>query len=112
MSGMRSNIGRERQLGRRDTLDALSTSYQLVRYDGRGFGLSDREPADVSLSGLIADLEAVLDELHLEKVALYAPNHAGPVAISFAAFRPERLSHLILMNSYAKSSDYFDTALM
>jgi pimeloyl-ACP methyl ester carboxylesterase/DNA-binding CsgD family transcriptional regulator len=112
MSGMRSNIGRERQLGRRDVLDSLSTSYQLVRYDGRGFGLSDRDPADVSLASLTLDLEAVLDALRLEKVALYAPNHAGPVAMSFAAEHPERLSHLILMNSYAKASDYFDTPLM
>ena len=37
----------------------------LVRYDHRGFGLSDRDVTDFSVDRLVSDLEAVVDKLEL-----------------------------------------------
>jgi class 3 adenylate cyclase len=51
------------------------------------------------------DLEAVVERLGLERFAMLAPFTAGPVAISYAARRPERVSHLLLWSSYARGSD-------
>ncbi len=42
-------------------LQRLGARFRLVRYDGRGNGLSDREVADISLAGFEHDLEAVVD---------------------------------------------------
>ena len=42
-------------------LTELSTRFRLLRYDQRGCGLSDADPADISLEHWIADLEAVVD---------------------------------------------------
>src|SRR3972149_8232382 len=77
----------------------------LVRYDGRGRGLSDRDVTDYSLDALVLDLEAVLDRLALERFALYGATSSGPVAIAYAAGHPERVTHLILSHSFARTRD-------
>lgn len=48
----------------------------------RGTGLSDREIADHSLQAQILDLEAVIEEIGLQKFAVFAAARAGPVAIA------------------------------
>ena len=78
----------------------------IVRYDGRGSGLSDRSVSDHSLDAHMLDLEAVVERLALERFALLANFVGGQVAIGYAARFPERLSHLILLNNYARRSDY------
>ncbi len=85
---------------------ALSGKRRLVRYDGRGSGLSDRDVKDYSLDALVLDLEAVADRLGLERFALFGVLHTGPVAIAYAARHPERISHLILWCTYARAADY------
>jgi class 3 adenylate cyclase len=86
--------------------ERLAEKRQLIRYDHRGTGLSDRAVTDFSLDTHILDLEAVVDRLGLERFALLALLHAGPVAIAYAARRPERVSHLLLWCTYASGSDY------
>jgi len=71
----------------------------------RGHGLSDRDVADFSLDAHVTDLEAVVDRLGLERFALLAVFHSGPVAIAYAARCPERVSHLLLWFAYTRSSD-------
>src|SRR3989337_1517495 len=86
--------------------DRLAQRRKLVRYDRRGFGLSDREVFDFSLDAFVLDLEAVVDRLGLEKFALFGLMHEGPAAIAFAARHPERVSHLILWCTYAQASEW------
>ncbi len=43
--------------------ERLSAKRMLVRYDGRGTGLSDRDAVDFSLDAQLLDLEAVTDRL-------------------------------------------------
>ena len=86
--------------------ERLAEKRTLVRYDGRGHGLSDRDVNDYSLDAQILDLEAVADRLGLERFALFAPLHSGPVAIAYAARHPECISHLILWCTYARGSDF------
>jgi len=86
--------------------EGLARARQLVRYDGRGTGLSDRELSGYSAEGHILDLEAVVDRLAVEKFALLAFLHAGPIAVDYAARHPDRVSHLLLWCTYARGSDY------
>ena len=49
------------------TLTRLAANYRLVRYDGRGLGLSDWDVADLSFEAYVRDLETVVDTLGLER---------------------------------------------
>ena len=79
---------------------------RLIRFDGRGAGLSQREGADLSLDARLLDLEAVVGQLGLETFALCGNRSNGPVAIAYAVRHPERLSHLILGGTFA-GVDYY-----
>lgn len=73
----------------------LARRHRLVRYDGRGMGLSD--PADdLSLDTRIRDLEGVVDSLGLERFAILGISAGVYQAVQFAAKHPERVSHLVL----------------
>ena len=83
--------------------ERLAGRRKLVRYDGRGGGLSDRNVADVSPEARLLDLEAVVEHLGLERFALFGALMAGPLAVAYAARHPERLSHLLLWCTYART---------
>jgi pimeloyl-ACP methyl ester carboxylesterase len=85
----------------RHWLHELGARHRLVRYDERGCGLSDRDVQDFSLDAWVRDLEAVLDDLQLERVPLLGISQGAAVAIAYAVAHPERVSHLVLYGSYA-----------
>jgi pimeloyl-ACP methyl ester carboxylesterase/DNA-binding CsgD family transcriptional regulator len=90
----------------------LAERHQLIVYDPRGVGFSDpatNEPA-FELESQLADLHAVVERLGVERVALLAAQHAGPLAIAFAARHPECVSDLVLWCSYANAAEYFGEA--
>jgi class 3 adenylate cyclase len=76
--------------------ERLTARTRLVRYDGRGTGLSDRDAEDGSLEAAVRDLEGVADGLGIERFALFGCYGAAPAAIAYAARHPERVSHLLL----------------
>jgi class 3 adenylate cyclase len=81
--------------------DAIMRSSALVRYDHRGFGLSDREVTEFPLAALVADIEAVAEKLGLGRFILMAMGgFTGPVAISYAASHPEQVAKLVLHRSF------------
>jgi pimeloyl-ACP methyl ester carboxylesterase/DNA-binding CsgD family transcriptional regulator len=85
----------------RHWVEKLGEISTMVRYDERGFGLSDWEVDDFSFEARIADLEAVVDDAGLERFALLGMAQGGQVAIAYAARHPERISRLILHSCYA-----------
>ena len=85
--------------------ERLAEKRMLVRYDGRGSGLSDREVSDYSLDALVLDLEAVVERLGLERFSLLSAPTSGPVAVAYAVRNPERVSRLILWCTYAKAAE-------
>jgi class 3 adenylate cyclase len=85
--------------------ERLAEKRKLVRYDGRGTGLSERDVSDYSLDARVLDLEAIVDRLDLERFALSGTHDWGPVAIAYAVRCPQRVSHLVLWCTYAKTSD-------
>jgi pimeloyl-ACP methyl ester carboxylesterase len=66
-------------------IDRMSHQRLVVRYDGRGTDLSDRDVVDFSLDAQVRDLEAVADTLPQPAFDLWAAVHNGPVAIAYAA---------------------------
>ena len=90
----------------RGLYERLAEQRMLVRYDGRGTGLSDRDAIEFSLDSQVLDLEAVVDRLDLVRFALFGPVYSGPVAIAYAERHPERASHVLLWCSAARGTDF------
>src|SRR5438477_5105123 len=99
------------QLDWRDSAfyERLTKLATVVAYDSRGTGLSDRGARDLSLEARVSDLEAVVDRLGLERFALHGVNFSSPAAITYAVRHPERLSHLILDDAFARTADVFES---
>jgi class 3 adenylate cyclase len=74
----------------------------LVRYDHRGFGLSDRDVSDFSIEALLRDLRAVVDKLGLRTFQLVAYGLSSPLAIAFAAEQASRVARLVLWPGFAR----------
>lgn len=83
-------------------LAALSRGHRLLRYDGRGCGLSDAAPASLSLEAWVADLEAVVDAAGLQRFALLGCSQGAAVSVAYAVRHPERVSGLVLLGGYAR----------
>ncbi len=82
--------------GARERMGLLSQRRTLIRYDPRGFGLSDRGVSDFSVERLVLDLEAVADHLRLGTFQLLGGSLPVPIAIAYAARNPGRVSHLVI----------------
>jgi DNA-binding winged helix-turn-helix (wHTH) protein/alpha-beta hydrolase superfamily lysophospholipase len=80
----------------------LAAERQLVRYDERGTGLSDREVPEFSFESFVSDLETVVDECGLSRFALLGISQGAPVAIAYAVRHPNRVSRLVLCGGFAK----------
>jgi class 3 adenylate cyclase len=92
-----SHIQLEWQMpGWRRWYERLAEKRMLVRYDGRGTGLSERSVGDYSLDAHMLDLEAVVDRLGVQRFALSGSSAAWPIAVACATRRPEAVSHLVL----------------
>lgn len=86
----------------RPWLEALSRQHTYIRYDQRGCGLSDSDVREYSLDAWVADLEAVVDGLGLQRFPLIGMSQGGAVAVAYAARHPERVSQLVLIGAYAR----------
>lgn len=82
----------------------LSKGHTLIRFDARGNGLSDRVVKDLSLDYWAQDLAAVADDVGLERFPILGFCQGGATALTFAARKPERVSRLVLYNSYVNGA--------
>ena len=80
----------------------LAKDYQLIRYDQRGTGLSDRTVPQLSLDAFVNDLEAVVAASGLSRFPLLGISQGCRVAIAYAVKHPEQVSHLILYGGSAR----------
>ncbi|MBM7515641.1 alpha/beta fold hydrolase [Nocardioides nitrophenolicus] len=85
----------------RHFLDDLGELATVVRYDERGFGLSEWEVRDFSLERRLADLETLVEAAGLERFAVLGMSGGAPVAIAYAHAHPERVSRLVLYGAMA-----------
>ena len=75
----------------------------LILFDKRGTGLSDRDVGNATLEDRIEDVRTVMEATGSEKAALLGYSEGGPMSILFAATHPDRITALILAESFAKS---------
>ena len=87
-------------------LDRLGTFARVISFDQRGSGVSD----PVSLSELTSldlwmdDIDVVMDEVGSESAVLFGVGGGGTMSMLFAATHPQRVSGLVLVNTFARLS--------
>lgn len=86
----------------RHWLTGLAARFRLLRYDERGCGLSDWDVSDFDVETWVGDLECVVDAAGLDRFPLLGISQGGAVAIAYAARHPERVTHLVLLGSFAR----------
>ena len=82
---------------------------RMIAFDKRGGGLSDRSFGTGTLEGRMDDVRAVMDAVGLRRAAVMGAIDGAPMAITFAATYPERVTALVLWTAYARlaqSPDY------
>ncbi|MCH8346091.1 MAG: adenylate/guanylate cyclase domain-containing protein [Chloroflexi bacterium] len=86
-------------------LESLGRGRLLVGFDRRGLAASQREVADLSLEAQVADVEALVDRLQLERFDLWGGLDGAQVAVAYAAQHPERVSRLVLWGAYPRGDE-------
>jgi DNA-binding SARP family transcriptional activator/pimeloyl-ACP methyl ester carboxylesterase len=86
--------------------DRLQSGARVIAVQRRGVGLSDRD-AHVRLvtpQECVADVDAALADVGAGDVTLVGWGHGGQLAVAYAAARPDRVTRLVTVNSYARLS--------
>ena len=73
--------------------------YRCISVDQRGFGRS-LDPSGEGVTRFTDDLEALLDELGIERAALVAQSMGGRSALGFAVRSPERVRALVMADTW------------
>jgi len=94
----------------RPFLHRLAEHRRLIRYDGRGTGLSDRGAKDISFAAFERDLATVVESLTLPRYALFGMSQGASVAIAHAVRHPDRVSKLILSGAYVQGRNRRNSA--
>ncbi|MBV8911507.1 MAG: alpha/beta fold hydrolase [Acetobacteraceae bacterium] len=90
--------------GFKPALSPLAETMQLVYFDHRGQGRSDRgDPALYTLDQNVEDMEALRRYLGLGKVVSIGTSYGGMVGMAHAARYPDAVSHLVVVVSAAHS---------
>ena len=87
-------------------LERMGSFARAISFDQRGSGISDpvsmREVTSLDL--WMDDISAVMDEVGSESAVLYGIGGGGTMSLLFAATYPQRVSGLVLVNSFARLS--------
>ena len=92
-------------------LDRLGSFSQVVCFDKRGSGVSDPVPLGrlPTIEEWMDDGRVALDAAGIGQTAVIGDTEGGPIAALFAATYPERVTSLVLVNTFARwkrAADY------
>ena len=74
---------------------------EVILYDLRGHGLSERPRTGYQVGDSVADLAALLDALAIDgPVHLVGNSYGGIVALGFAVAHPERVASMVLIEAH------------
>jgi len=82
----------------------LAERYTVVRYDGRGIGLSEPYMGEFTEETRLLDLDAVLGAVGAEKAALLGISEGGWTAAMYTIEHPQCVTHLILYGAYRRGA--------
>ncbi len=78
----------------------------VVLYDLRGHGRSERPHVGYTVLDMVDDLRALLDQLHVDSAHLIGNSFGGLVALAFAVAHPNRTDGLVLVDGHTGAHDW------
>jgi pimeloyl-ACP methyl ester carboxylesterase len=84
--------------------EQLAERFTVVRYDGRGTGLSDKYAGEFTEDTRQIDLDAVLKAVAAEKAILLGISEGGWTGATYALQHPEQITHLVLYGAYCRGA--------
>jgi serine/threonine protein kinase/alpha-beta hydrolase superfamily lysophospholipase len=84
--------------------EALAEHFTVVRFDGRGMGLSDPYTGDFTEETRQLDLAAVLGAVGPGRAALLGTSEGGWTAAQHVLDHPGRITHLVLYGAYCRGA--------
>ena len=87
-----------------DFLKRLAEIYQVIIFDRRGLGLSERLGVRPSIDSAVSDIRTILDHAGIARASILGASEGGPIALRLAAEAPERVASLILYGTLARGS--------
>ena len=101
-------VGQLEVLGEEPTIQAFVEKMcgfaRLISFDRRGAGLSDPMVGAPTLEEQIDDVLAVMEAAGTERAALLGSLEGGPLAMTFAATHPDKVSALVLYATFARAA--------
>lgn len=85
--------------------DVLAQNYHVIRYDARNYGKSFADNGEYSNED---DLNALLDELKVDKAVIMGLSMGGGIAIDFTLKYPERVLALISVGAGINGAEFRD----
>ena len=89
----------------REFIEGLGRGRQLIQYDMRGTGLSQRDVSDFSLDALVRDVRGIVRALRIRRCVLYGAGLSGPRAVAYAVRYPRDVSHLVLYSTFVRPAE-------
>jgi len=97
-----ASLGKRAVFFRRLADDLAASGSASLRFDLRGHGESDGRQEDLTLAGILADIEAALSAVRQEtgaaRVSLLGASFSGGICAYYAAEHPGALASLVLFN--------------
>src|SRR5262249_59825585 len=90
--------------GLRHALERLTQRHNVVVFDRRGVGLSERLTQAGTVEAAATDVRSILDAAGIERAWLFGSSEGGPAAVTLAVSSPSRVSGVVLFGSMAKGS--------
>lgn len=88
----------------RRAFEYLGEHLDVVLYDQRGCGMSDRSPGAMTVQDRLLDVYAILASEGLHKVNVIGQGDGAIVAAAFAAAEPDRVNRLVISNGRVDAS--------
>ncbi|MCW8103515.1 alpha/beta fold hydrolase [Streptomyces tauricus] len=88
----------------RNLIPELADRYHVIAPDHMGYGFSDAPPVDefeYSFENLTAVTLELLDQLGLQKFALYIQDYGAPLGLRIASRNPDRVTALLVQSGNA-----------
>ncbi|OMC11114.1 alpha/beta hydrolase [Mycolicibacter heraklionensis] len=85
----------------RDLITRLADDYHVIAPDYLGFGYSDMPPAsefDYTFDNLAQLTQALLDQLGLDRYAIYVQDYGAPIGWRLALNRPDSIRAIVTQN--------------
>jgi pimeloyl-ACP methyl ester carboxylesterase len=87
----------------------VATKTEVVLYDLRGHGMSERPPTGYAIADLVADLAALIARLELSTpVRLVGNSFGGTLALACAAAHPALVSAIALIDAHDGATGFAD----